>query len=105
MPQIDVINSRARPWRAVIIRDGDKYGLDNCLTVDDGPLVEFYDMANTKMHGDAGQFVARYYVETLVSAENFRVGLCLQGYAPEWEIDADTMLIIRLWLENQESNK
>lgn len=57
-----------------IVRAGDRYGRDNCLTYDkDEPLVEFYI-------GD--YFVSRYYVATILGTDGYgsgEGGLILDG--------------------------
>jgi hypothetical protein len=58
-----------------IVRAGDRYGRDNCLTYDkeDQPMVEFYI-------GD--YFVSRYYVATILGTDGYgsgEGGLILDG--------------------------
>ncbi len=94
---LDIQNKNGRKFRAKIIRKGDQYGKDNCLTHDgDKPLVEFWDLTyqNNKF-GPDGQFVSRYYVETILEVVN---GLCLQGDVPEWNIDAEPMTQVVKWV-------
>lgn len=82
-----------------IVRKGDHYGLDFCLTHSkDEPLVEFYDARYP--HTEFGQFVTRYYVSTILERE--RNGLCLDGGIPEWSVSANDMDIVRAWLVSQE---
>jgi hypothetical protein len=82
-----------------IVRKGDKYGLDFCLThKQDDSLVEFYDVRYP--HTEFGQFVSRYYVSTILERE--RNGLCLDGGVPDWSISANDMDIVRAWLVSQE---
>ena len=52
------------------VNQGDKYGLDNCLTHEDVlPLIEFYDARypfDKDEHGNVlGQFVSRYNLSVL----------------------------------------
>jgi len=88
-----------------IIRTGDRYGLDDCLTVGEGnslrlegpgPFVEFYD--SRYLHTPRGQFVSRYGVDTILAT---RQGLDLVGYEPSWKIDAAAMDVLRLWLRHE----
>jgi hypothetical protein len=58
-----------------IVRKGDKYGRDNCLTYDkeDQPMVEFYI---------GNYFVSRYYVATILGTDGYgsgEGGLILDG--------------------------
>jgi hypothetical protein len=75
-----------------IVRQGDRYGLNDCLTHDRSgldSLVEFYLVfdpeVDMKRHGPRGFFVSRYYAGTLLNAPGFygrdhtNAGLCLHG--------------------------
>ncbi len=44
-----------------IINHGEKYGIDNCVTNSDEPLIEFYDISTKPSH-----FVARYQLSHIV---------------------------------------
>jgi len=85
-----------RPFEIRIIREGDKYGRDNCLTHEDPrPMVEFWDMKHN-------QFVSRYYVDTLLGRDGYVRGhgaLNLDGREPVWTIDAVQMAKVRSELE------
>jgi hypothetical protein len=90
-----ITNENGRQFFVRVVLQGDRYGLDECLMHDtDRPMVEFYDYtyANKKTFGPRGQFVARYYVSTLLKdqrQDNRRgTGLCLDGGVPEWQVDA-----------------
>lgn len=69
-----------------IVRTGDKYGREMCLTHEkDEPLVEFYDARYN-------QFVSRYYASTLLESGGYPGGLCLDGGHPdEWSVSAEGM--------------
>lgn len=83
-----------RPWLVRVVEKGDKYGLNWCLTHEQGiPLAEFYDPRYD--HTDLGQFVTRYYVGTLLVA---RGGLILDMGVPGWTVSGYTMKRIREWL-------
>ena len=91
---VQVLNGKRFTVR--IVREGDRYGRDDCLTHDeDEAMVEFYDAtyADNGRFGPHGQFVSRYYVGTLMESrpqlEARGLGLC--GYEPAWDIDAGTM--------------
>jgi hypothetical protein len=86
-----ITNGNGRQFFVRTVLQGDRYGLNECLTHDkDRPLVEFYDYtyANQKTFGPRGQFVARYYVSTLLKDHRPGTGLCLDGGIPEWNVDA-----------------
>ena len=84
-------------WAVRIVEKGDKYGLKDCLTHEgDEPLVEFFDTRYE--HTDLGQFVSRYFIDTLTGGEG---GLNLDGCEPEWTIHRPCMHRIRDWLRRQ----
>ena len=92
---ITTTNSAGRTFTVRIVRKGDTYGRDRCLThEDDATLVEFYDATYAGKTGfDAeGQFVARYYAETLLARDYH--ALHLDFGVPAWTIDADAMLAV-----------
>ena len=81
-------------FNVVIVRKGEQYGHRDCLTHEgDDPLVEFYDADYAGKEGftDAGQFVSRYYVSTLLDPHRCRFGLNLCGHEPKWQIDTKDM--------------
>lgn len=78
-------NSNGVPFNSRIVKKGEKYGLDFCLTYDENePLVEFYDARYP--HTEFGQFVSRYYYSTL-SKDPGR-GINLDGGVDDWFVDA-----------------
>lgn len=92
---------------ARILRTGDTYGLNDCLTKGigrsrdldgDGLSVEFYDTRYN--HTRFGQFVSRYAVATILGGFGYG-GLDLMSYEPSWKIDANAMGVIRAWLSLQ----
>lgn len=112
-----VITSKTgRRFLVRILRAGDRYGLDDCLTWADGsplspssdvdrPGVEFYDYtyANQKTFGPRGQFVSRYYVDTILE-DGYGIlgrGLDLHGGVDVWKIDGAAMRIVRDWLRHE----
>ena len=84
-----------------VVTKGEKYGRDFCLTHDgDKPLVEFYDARYP--HTEFGQFVSRYYVETILGDDGYGPkdgGLSLDGGIPEWTVPASDMDTVRDWLK------
>lgn len=122
MNQLDLFETTAvsgRTMVARILRPGDSYGLDNCLTwgedagfgvVDpavkarihaenkDKLGIEFYDKTYAGKKGfdpELGQFTgARYYLADILNGNG---GLCLVGHVPEWSIGATEMAFLRTW--------
>lgn len=99
---IGVINDEGRPFHVRIVREGGRYGLDNCLTFPSGAferkqcdagdtLVEWYDAtyANDPRFGPLGQFVSRYFASTLRSAA--ARGICLDGGVAAWVASASNV--------------
>ena len=92
------LNDNGRLWLVVLLRDGDAYGRDDCLTVEGGePLVEFRDLTHADKFGPKGQFVSRYYRYTLMHADR-SAGLNLDGGVPEWQLSETTMAYVTAWL-------
>jgi len=96
------IQSGGVKFRVRIIRRGNHYGLNNCLTHDeDNALVEFWD---------GKQFVSRYYATTLLGEDEFGEGhsdtdgLSLQGDEPRWSIEGPQMARVRAWVRQVRSN-
>lgn len=95
-----------RNFTARILRRGDKYGLNDCLTWgmdkstppdwQDRLGVEFYDAtyAGDQRFPPLGQFVSRYYLGSILGGTG---GLDLQGDVAAWKISADAMVEIRAW--------
>jgi len=98
-------------FRLRIVRAGEAYGRTNALTAD-RDLVEFYDTRYD--HTEFGQFVQRYYVETLLDDRcpahpGYRYGDegCRHGFGglnldtnagEDWWIDPAAMDVVRAWL-------
>lgn len=83
-------------WAVRIVELNDKYGLNDCLVNTDSPLVEFFDTRYE--HTDLGQFVSRYFLDTLAEGEG---GLNLDGGVPSWNVNEPCMNRIRDWLRRQ----
>ena len=80
------------------VNQGDRYGLDNCLThEEDKPLIEFYDSRypfDMDEHGNVlGQFISRYYLRELLwdyatgKPRQPHEGINLCGHEPNWTMD------------------
>jgi len=87
-------NDQGRMFNVRIVREGDRYGLHDCLTHNGAPMVEFYDASqDPAKFGERGQFVSRYYVDTLTGRDGFgrdiRNGhaLALDGGVEAWTLD------------------
>lgn len=107
---LTLVAANGVPFTAQILRTGDKYGRDKCLTLnEDNPLglmVEFYDARypfelDKTERVTLGQFVSRYYVNTLLTGPSVGHGLDLQGDVPSWKIDARTLDIFLAWISNR----
>jgi hypothetical protein len=97
-----------RQFAVRLVVKGDRYGHELKLThTDDRPMVEFYDFkdAEKPFYIEAngghswGQFVSRYYADTLLSGD--ASGLDLFGGVPAWKVDAGAMAWVRSWLQEQ----
>ena len=97
----------ARWFTARLLHVGDRYGLDRCLTWGEGKTalkitgVEFYDAtyaADPRFDLGLGQFVTRYYVDSLLDGSVG--GLDMLGYEAAWKLDAGAMDAVRAWLRN-----
>jgi hypothetical protein len=93
-----ITNEAGLSFNVRLVRKGDRYGLNDCLTHDkDEPLVEFYDATyeqDARFDLGRGQFVARYCLDTLTGKpggyghDHRRQprGLDLCGHVPAWKI-------------------
>lgn len=93
---ITVTNDKGRKFNVRIVRKGDKYGLNDCLTYEkEDPAVEFYDDTYTgkAVTFERGQFVSRYYLSTLLmgSGHPMESGINLNGGVPEWTVTAENV--------------
>ena len=92
-------------WNVRIVRQNDRYGLNDCLVHEESdPLIEFYDN-NYKNDGEwkRGQFVSRYCAQTLFEDcyNCYKWGLQLYGEVPEWYVSPHEMTAIYRWLREQ----
>lgn len=104
-------NRQGRTFAVRMLPVGARYGREDCLTVDDDTLVDFYDTTHADDgagwgdgFGKLGQFVSRYYAATLLGLDKYSntkpgEGLCLDGgNADVWTIDGTTMDAVRAWI-------
>jgi hypothetical protein len=93
-----VVNGSGRTFNVRLVRKGDRYGLNDCLVHDkDEPMVEFYDATyerDARFDLGRGQFVARYYLDTLEDSygRTTRCGLDLCGHEPAWKISGTNVV-------------
>ena len=90
-------------WRVHLVMPGDHYGRGDVLTYEQEdadrhgsglPLVEFYDTSSDPVAFPGGQFVSRYYMDTLLGTDNLNLGLpirdmqalSLDGGVPAWTV-------------------
>jgi hypothetical protein len=91
---ITIKTARGVPFNVRIVRKFHRYGRGECFThYEDEPLIEFYDARYIEGFGPLGQFVARYYAETLLERDDY--GLALYGRERDWVVDAATMRKLR----------
>lgn len=89
---LQVTNHEGRTFNVRVVLDGDKYGRDDCLTHAGAPMVEFYDTTHQDpTFGTRGQFVSRYFVDTLDACVGGDTGLWLDGGVPEWQVSAENV--------------
>lgn len=90
-----------RDFTLKIIKAGERYGLTGKL-IADADMVEFYDQ--THMFTPYGQFVSRYYVDTLLGRDGLggaTGGLILDGGVEAWRISPEGMAQVREWVGEQ----
>ena len=94
---LQVTNNEGRSFNVRLVEKGDSYGLDDCLIHEDqmglGSMVEFYDATyvNKNGFGPRGQFVSRYYLQTLREGRSHLYGLNLHGGVSEWSLSAENV--------------
>lgn len=100
MSTIHITSKTGVRFCARLLTEGDSYGRSGIMSWEheNRPGVEFYDTRYP--HTEFGQFVGRYYVETILEQKG-HVGLNLDCGIPDWSIDADAMAIVRKWLREQ----
>lgn len=103
-------------WRVHLVMPGGHYGRTGALTYEPEnaakygsglPLVEFYDMSMDPIVFPGGQFVARYYMNTLLGTDGLHLGtpirdiqaLRLDGEIPSWTIAGDDLKRVSDWLD------
>jgi len=86
-----------------ILRKGEKYGLNDCLTHNEElPMIEFYDARHKdNQEWKRGQFISRYDSDTLLGETKPNRMLDLYGGEDEWTIYPDDLRRIYCWLYHQ----
>lgn len=91
-----VMAANGVPFTVRYVAQGDQYGRNDCLLHDDPrPMIEFYD-ARYEHHTGRGQFVSRYYLDSLQD-HPAAIGLMLHGGEPQWSVDAVTLNHVLNW--------
>lgn len=86
-------NAPYAPVNVRIVRQGDRYGLDDCKTHDaPEPLIEFYD--DRYPHTPRGQFISRYFASTILAFDDGKA-LDLDGGIQSWTVRADVMAHVK----------
>lgn len=89
MHDLILIADNNRRFGVRVVRDGDNYGLGDCLVHQGETMIEFYDLHHADRFPD-GQFVSRYYWTTLRT--HGANGLCLDGGNRDaWTVDVSVM--------------
>ena len=95
-----------------ILRKGDRYGRNKCLTHDDEePVVEFYNAAGSQ--DPEGSFIIRYFASTLLGEDGLNMGdisagdcgLCLDGGYPEWSLTPKNCVDVGKWIRKELNRK
>lgn len=97
-------------WGVKLVPPGATYGDKNNLTNTSGKtLVEFYDRSQDATLFPGGQFVSRYYADTLLGRDGWggacTGGLSLYADIPEWTVKGEDMRPILAWLEQKEDQR
>ena len=88
----EVVNEDGRTFTVRIIHEGDRYGLNDCLTHDESePTIEFFDKTYIEGFTPLGQFVTRYNVEDLDDGWTRLLGLDLDGGVDGWHVSAQNV--------------
>ena len=90
-----VVNDQGRAFNVVLVRPGDRYGLNGvlCLGAADEPMIEFYDATyenDARFDKGRGQFVTRYYLSALTERTPRTLHLC--GHEPAWKVSGQNVI-------------
>lgn len=87
-----------------LVFHGDKFGLNDCITHEGAPMLEFYDATqDPAKFGERGQFVSRYNVATLIDDRDrlTTYGLDLHGGVAVWKMAAPQVGETFAWMDKQ----
>jgi hypothetical protein len=99
---------RVGAFNVRLVREGERYGRRDCLTHDKPrTLIEFYDTRHSDPDypDGRGQFVTRYYLQTLASDYRRRApdhGLDMHGGVPSWKLTSLEVSDALAWALEQE---
>lgn len=90
-----VVNAVGRSFNVRLVREGERYGLNDCLVHDKAdPLVEFWDATyehDPRFTPGLGQFASRFYLSTLIERRSFHA-LALCGHEPAWTVTGGNVM-------------
>ena len=120
-PRMTFTSFQGMPMLARLVRLGDRYGLDGCIThaLENGyttfeePLIEFYTLIGDDKEGSLAWdgvkgywFISRYYLSTFLGTCEYsrdggpvRNGLSLDGGYHEYDLDAQDCQKVAAWIE------
>lgn len=121
-PRMTFTSFKGVPMLARLVRLGDRYGLDGCIThsLEDKytsskePLIEFYILIGDNKKGSLAWdgimgywFISRYYLDTFLGTCIYsrnggpvKNGLCLDGAYHEYDLDAQDCQKVAAWIES-----
>ena len=103
-------------WRVHLVMPGGHYGRGDALTYEQNdadkygsglPLVEFYDISQNAVNFPGGQFVSRYYMNTLLGTDSLNLSVplrdmqafSLDGGIPSWTVSGNDLKRVSNWLD------
>ena len=101
-----VENENNKQFAIRVIEKGDNYGRNRCLILkEDKQLIEFYDVegAGDEWFDELGQFIERYYIESIMEIENY--GLNLSANVDVWNIEGANIHKIQQWIKKNNIEK
>lgn len=101
--RMDVIGVTGIPIRVVFVPAGEQ-APNHSTNPEQKDLIEFYDLRYPHTPED-GQFISRYFAETLLDSYGNYAGLDLHGGEADWKIDVLTKRMVMDWYRYQERNE
>ena len=119
-PRMTFTSFRGMPMLARLVRLGDRYGLNGCIThaLENGyttfeePMIEFYSLIGDDKDGALAWdgvkgywFISRYYLSTFLGKSKYSynggpVKNGLSGGYPEYDLDAQDCQKVAAWIES-----